>query len=367
MARQRWSSDGDVRAELKKMKVVSLEDGNIRGGHWVLNKDGDGCTIAFLWKNSSGRIFGLTTAHSFETIGDSVFVFLHGEPTPITYEDHHGFVYEMMEVGEVVSINQDTDSIVFEVTCIFTKHRFDLLKLDRKSGLGDRELRLPRPSLHPSPPTDDSKVIILGAKSRGKRCIVSTPRNEDDENWLFKHTPEQRAQNEKLRGYSEENEIGFELEAGPTRFPAFNGDCGALYLDYLTGFPLAMHHALVHFNLPRDDEPDEYEAYGFPLSLIMAKHPEQFDAEMFGPLEPAAVGDSEQDETNTRFQPSDGASARWHRASRTTTCFQVQKFNVTIPENPVIPDPATGVRIRKAVDPSASGSIIRRSKAERDA
>lgn len=48
-----------------------------------------------------------------------------------------------------------------------------------------------------------------------------------------------------------------------------------------------MHHAMVRYEYTKEDEPDEFESFGVPLSLIMAKHPEQFDAEMFGTIEAA--------------------------------------------------------------------------------
>jgi hypothetical protein len=67
---EKWSPKRNQRTAIK---VVSLEDGNIRGGHWILTKTGKAVTISFLWKNSTGKIYGLTTGHSF-ALGDRVCV-----------------------------------------------------------------------------------------------------------------------------------------------------------------------------------------------------------------------------------------------------------------------------------------------------
>jgi hypothetical protein len=148
---------------------------------------------------------------------------------------------------------------------------------------------------------EDSKVFICGAMKRGNCCIVSIPRNGDDEAWLAKRAAEETgpssdapndssSDNEEDLGYSAEDKIGFEKESGPTTRATQDGDCGALYLDVMNGVPVAMHHAMTVFDFPGTDEPDECESYGFWLSLIMAKHPEQFDAQMFGTIDPLPSG-----------------------------------------------------------------------------
>ena len=365
-----WSPN---RNSHRPIRVRSLDDGNIRGGHWVLDQDGNGTTIAFLWKNTeeqneleqqalaekapeedqgpvaeeeeptteeeptieedtkaeeeedqstnnSEKIYGLTTGHN-KNQGDAVFVFLHSEPTETT----ESCCYELLEIGEIVSKDEATDSAVFEVTRDDVKGRFDFLRLDPKSGLGERELRLPRPSLNPTPPEEDSSVVIYGAATRGNYCSVSTPRVGDDDVY-------------SARGRGNPDEIGFERRSSYTERPTQSGDCGALYLDCTTGLPVAMHHAMDRFEYPEEDEPDEFESYGFPLSLIMAKHPEQFDSEVFGTVEAAEapiVGEREhQDETNGSDQQDN--RDRRQQAARTTRSFQIKKFPVTIPENPSI-------------------------------
>jgi len=86
-----WSRNRDHRTSTK---VYSLEDGNIREGHWLLNMGGEAVTIAFLWKNSSSGIYGLTTGHSF-ALDDPVFVFLQSEPTETT----ESLCYELKVIG----------------------------------------------------------------------------------------------------------------------------------------------------------------------------------------------------------------------------------------------------------------------------
>ena len=113
-----WSPN---RNSHRPIRVHSLEDGNIRGEHWVLNRDGRAATIAFLWKNTSGLIHGLTTGRNKHQ-GDAVFVFLHCEPT----ETPESYCYELLEIGEVVSLNEATDSALFQVTRDDVKNQFDL-------------------------------------------------------------------------------------------------------------------------------------------------------------------------------------------------------------------------------------------------
>ena len=298
-----WSPDRDDRTS---QKVTSLEDGNIRGGYWVLNKDGDGATLAFCFQNSFGRIFGLTVGHLFEAVGTSVFVFLHNEPTETP--EANTSLYEMMEIGAIVSKDVATDSAVFEVTTASLKHRFDLLQLIPKAGLGNHRLTLPRPSLNPLPPTNQAKVVIFGAWTRGRKCTVSTPSVPLDETEhsasLFK-------------------DIGFEDESSDEKRPTYDGDCGALLVDVTNGYPIAMHHAIFKFSWPGTEKPPQFEAHGVPLSLIMAKHPEQFDEQMFGSIETGPDGDRGE-------QDGSAVGAERRQEAHTTASLQIKKFAVKI-------------------------------------
>lgn len=118
--------------------------------------------------------------------------------------------------------------------------------------------------------------------------------------------------NKNNLGCSAEDKIGFEKESDQTASLTQDGDCGALYLDLMTGVPVAMHHAMNVFDFPGTDEPDAFESYGFPLSMIMTRHLAQFGAQMFGTIEPSAIGGSEQDRTNTSVQQPGAALGCWH-------------------------------------------------------
>mmetsp|Transcript_6006 Transcript_6006/g.12656 ORF Transcript_6006/g.12656 Transcript_6006/m.12656 type:complete len:265 (-) Transcript_6006:2536-3330(-) len=241
-------------------------------------------------------------------------------------------------------------------------------------------------------------------------CSVSTPRVGDDE--AHSH-----------RSSRHEDEIGFEKQSSYNECPTQNGDCGALYLDYETGIPVAMHHAMCTFNYAKEvilahhgerlrgflrqvDEgrwrfeqrdqygtvirtidsypsasdweeleeqgivesvshfmPDEFESYGFPLSLITAKHPEQFDSEMFGTIEAAEAtpvgGRKHQGETTISDRHYNRGNR--HQAAEITTSYQIQHFPVTVPKNPSIPDRTKGAILTSARGPS-SDSLSRRER-----
>jgi hypothetical protein len=324
--------------------VTSLEDGNIRGGYWVLNQNGEGATIAFCFKNSDGGIFGLTVGHLFQSVGDSVFVFLHKHPTPAPV---HGYVrscaawdemdYEMIEVGEVVSLDTETDSAVFEIARI--NGRVDLLKLLPRSGLGDHDLALPRPCLNPLPPVKSVVCVVYGAVTRGNVCIVSTPSLAKED-----------AQDEAVEG-----DIGFELQSGCTAFATDDGDCGALYLDVNDSSPLAMHHAFVRYRWPGYEKPAEYESFGVPLARIMAKHPDQFDKEMYGELEIA----SDSMDGGEQLGLSGSVRDEHRQGAVTNTSHQIKTFPVKIVTGNV--DELLAAKEKKAKMKPDDGTLNRRN------
>lgn len=303
----KWSPNRD-----EYMKVTSLQDGNIRGGYWVLNKNGESATIAFCFKNSEGYIFGLTIAHLFESVGDPVFVFLlhNPTPTPVEYARSDAMIeqmdYEMIEIGEVVAMDVKTDSAIFEVTDDCVKGRIDLLRLLPRSGLGDRELVLPRPSLSAVRPISQTKCAVYGAASRGTLCTVSTPYLEPKD-----------ARENALAG-----DVGFEKESGCLEQATQDGDCGALYLDVADGCPQAMHHAMICYRWPGTDKPHEYESFGVSLAPVMATHQEQFDEQMYGSIEAPS------DNMDGGEQGS-GCDERRKGAVSTKT-FQIKTFPVKV-------------------------------------
>ena len=90
------------------------------------------------------------------------------------------------------------------------------------------------------------------------------------------------------------------------------------------------------FEYSEGEKPDEFKSYGVSLSFIIAKHPEQFDSEMFGTIETAAaaiVGEREHQRETNGSDRRDNHDRR-QEAAKTTRSFQIEKFPVTIPENP---------------------------------
>mmetsp|Transcript_20119 Transcript_20119/g.37614 ORF Transcript_20119/g.37614 Transcript_20119/m.37614 type:complete len:131 (-) Transcript_20119:1404-1796(-) len=81
--------------------------------------------------------------------------------TPNDYDDAES--YEMIEIGEVVSKNVETDSLIFEITNPYMIGKVDPLKLLPLSGLADHALRLPEPSANPLPPPKNTKNVLYGA------------------------------------------------------------------------------------------------------------------------------------------------------------------------------------------------------------
>jgi len=300
------------------MKVTSLQDGNIRGGYWVLNADGASATIAFCFKNKEGRIFGLTTAHLFSTagrkhdgVGEAVFVFLLRNPTetffPYVRSDTmlNQMDYEMLEIGEVVAVDKTTDSAIFEVTNDDVKGRVDVLKLLPRSGLGDRELVLPRPSLCPLLSEVGTKCALYGATTRGNLCILETPSLEASDEAAIA------------------SDVGFEKESSCNEPATKDGDCGAAYVDVTDGHPIAIHHAMIAYSWPGVQKPNEHVSFGVPLAKIMAKHPNYFGEDTYGSIEVPFNGGEQQ-------HVSDSGIHQRRNGAHSTPSHQVKTFPVKI-------------------------------------
>ena len=122
---QHWSPQ---RASRVGIKVHSLADGNLRDGDFVLDADGNACTISFLFKKDD-KVYGLT-AGRIADMGDQLEVF--GE----SKADDQGN-YQTIQVGMVVSKDVATDSLIFEVCHPYVVARIGLLKVSPKAGLDD--------------------------------------------------------------------------------------------------------------------------------------------------------------------------------------------------------------------------------------
>jgi hypothetical protein len=130
-----------------------------------------------------------------------------------------------------------------------------------KSGLAST-LRLPRPDANPEPLHEGTDVVIYGARHRGATGVVVIGSSD------FRGT------------FSRIGDIGVSANTGSGESISYRtdslterGDCGALYLNTTTGYPIAMHHCLQN---PQDegaeDTPKGFISFGIPLSKTMSKH-----------------------------------------------------------------------------------------------
>ena len=245
-----WSPQ---RASRPGIKIRSLVDGNLRGGDFVLNADGDACTISFLFEKDN-NIYGLTAGH-LARVGDNLEVF--AESTA----DNDG-TYSTTPIGAVVAVDYETDSLIFQVLHPHVVPRVDLLKVSPQTGLGSSLLQLPNPDSNPPQPPEGIEVVVCGAKRRGAHGVVVIGCNDS-------------------RGsYSKIGDIGIASKTQHEGSISYGtegltdlGDCGALYLDAATGVPIAMHHCLQNPKQERGDGMTEgYVSFGIPLANIFSKH-----------------------------------------------------------------------------------------------
>jgi hypothetical protein len=237
-----WSPES-TRLNRREKKVTSLEDSNLRGGNFVLDCEGNATTLSFAFEKD-GALYGLTAGHLAD-VGDSIFVFLLSSKTPNDFDDEESF--EMMEVGEVVSKNIETDSLIFGITHPFMNGKVDLLKLLPGSGLADHALHLPEPNSRPAAPPIYTKVVLYGAMRRGENGIVKYPSKQS------------------AGTVSKKSDIGIASAGDGARPLTSGGDCGAICMTE-NGLGLAMHHCL------QGEEEAPYVSFGVPLASILAKH-----------------------------------------------------------------------------------------------
>lgn len=232
---QTWSPDF-TRLNRREKKVSSLEDSNLRGGNFVLDCDGNATTLSFVFEKEA-KLYGLTAGHLADP-GDPIFVFLTSSMIPNDFDD--GESYEMMEVGEVVSKDVETDSLIFEISNPYMIGKVDPLKLLHGHGFADNDLRLP--GQNANDPCEGTKVVLYGTMRRGEVGIVTVP-------------------SKQYAGYiSKIGDIGIASVENGTRPLTSDGDCGTVYVTE-DGLGLAMHHCL-----------KGNVSFGIPIANILAKH-----------------------------------------------------------------------------------------------
>lgn len=244
-----WSPQ---RASRVAIKVRSLEDGNLCGGDFVLDTDGNACTISFLFEKQR-KVYGLTAGHLAD-VGDNLEIFAESQA------DEEGN-YPTIDIGQVVSKDVETDSLIFQIHHPHVLTRVDLLRVlvSPKSGLN-----LPEPDANPTPPQEGTDVVVYGAKRRGAKGVVVI-RSSDFKGKISKKGD---------IGVSSKTDSGESVSYGATSLTD-GGDCGALYLVATSGSPIAMHHCLQN---PQDeggentDATKGYISFGIPLANILSKH-----------------------------------------------------------------------------------------------
>jgi hypothetical protein len=226
--KSKWTPEMERLARMGK-RVRDLDDGPLRGGDFVLDMDGKAPTIAFLFEKDE-KLYGVTVGHLVD-IEDSVFVFPNREPTAteilpsntehltafyqkydpekvasvqglikshtdpnkedcLLKDDHFETffgklvqeygpeppnkwknIYEMMEIGTVVSKSFSTDSLVFSID---NEISAEILKLTPMSGLFDNTLQLPEANAQPAAPENGMELVVYNAQCRGAAGRVTT-------------------------------------------------------------------------------------------------------------------------------------------------------------------------------------------------
>lgn len=284
-----WSPQ---RASRVGIKVRSLQDGNLCGGDFVLDTDGSACTISFLFEKD-GKVCGLTAGHLAD-VGDNLEIFAESQA------DEEGN-YPTIDIGQVVSKDVQTDSLIFQIHHPHVLQRVDLLMVSPKSGLSSI-LRLPEPDANPTPPQEGTEVVVYGAKRRGANGVVVIGSSE------FKGKISKKGD----IGISSNADSGESVSYGNTSLTD-GGDCGALYLVTTSGSPIAMHHCLQN---PQDeggkitDKTKGYISFGIPLAKILSKHTllgghsegEAQEQQLYSP--PAATGKQTRNMAIFKTKPS---------------------------------------------------------------
>ncbi|CAB9525443.1 unknown protein [Seminavis robusta] len=201
-----WSPDRETRVTAGLKKVNGAADTYLRGGDWVLNQDGGGCTLSFVIK-SGDRLYGLTVGH-LANVGGPIFVFAEADteqsPLPCGEEPGSaGYSYPMFEVGTVVSKSLATDSLIFEIAT-------------------DESSNCP---VAPTRPAVGDTLVGFGAQRRGAIAKVSNP--SEVRNGTF----------------SRIGNIAIVHPQDPAKALTDCGDCGTIFVD-LHGTPLPQQQQL---------------------------------------------------------------------------------------------------------------------------
>jgi len=93
-----------------KLKVRSIQGGHValRGGDFIANGFGEAATMSFCFYKNEKK-YGLTVGHLFQRVADVIYTFSSDTPDPDSGK------YLISQIGHVVSLDANTDSLVFEI------------------------------------------------------------------------------------------------------------------------------------------------------------------------------------------------------------------------------------------------------------
>lgn len=232
----------------------------LRGGDCIFNRRGDRATLAVAWERQ-GKKFGLTVAHLVNSAqpsrGEGEPIFAFNCSMPLGWMQDGTPVYKRILVGKVVSIDHDTDSLVFEIddSIKIVPQGVTVYSIPRQLSVADggqdvHYIEFPDHNIstvHVDVPKR-SRLMGFGAAGRGVvgRCINVYSRQYDTrakmklvlDNLLGRH-----AKAYDIEGVT--NRATFSRSANELKDKS---DCGFLYLDekgkpccmqittYLTGY-----------------------------------------------------------------------------------------------------------------------------------
>lgn len=248
---QRWSPEDlrIARAANKQMKASAKNtETELQGGDYVITRrDGklQTATLSFCFQIPySTKRYGLTVGHIAERVGEEIYTFasdlqvLNGK-------------FATMHIGTVVSLSQETDSLIFEIKRKCTVSCLNIVQTQDFT----RAIKLPPRNIS-AMPSVGTKFIVFGAKRRGAIGVVTGTAIEDDRVVL----------KGDVRIMSVEPGGNQATGRRPLTDPS---DCGAVYADE-QGTAWCMHHVLGQI------QNTTYTSYGVPISTIMDCHPKYF-------------------------------------------------------------------------------------------
>ncbi|KAL3913557.1 MAG: hypothetical protein SGILL_006437 [Bacillariaceae sp.] len=232
---------------MKVTSVRSAKDGPFMGGDWVLNSRGQGATLSFCFLNPEGtECFGLTVGHLTDNVGDSIFRFAESEPIPFRDDSNKEEYFGMFEIGTVVSISEETDSLVFKMNLKPDQCHPLRIALSNKSHITLNEDNFSMLGA----PEKGTFLAGFGARRHGASGLVTEPSTSSAGACILK------------------GDIGMTNNNNPLEMLTDGGDGGTIFCSVLGMTPFYFHHTLA----TRSD--GTKVSYGVPLLNVLKAHEE---------------------------------------------------------------------------------------------